>query len=54
MNIKCAWCGKTVPLTKNRRRPKQHLDGPRICLGSGQLIQTHTMLREAAERNRKE
>lgn len=54
MQIKCAWCGKTVPLTKNSRRPKQHLDSGRICVGSGQLIQTHNMLRTAMERNRKE
>ena len=51
--IKCAWCGKEMPPTKSGQRPKQHQDGPRICVGSGQLILTHNMLREAAKRNQR-
>ena len=45
--IKCVWCGSVVPLTGDGKRPKQHKDGPRICLGSGQLVETHQMLHES-------
>lgn len=50
---KCAWCGKTLALTKNSRRPKQHFNGPKTCPGSGQPVGVHSQLRRAAEESKK-
>lgn len=43
--VKCAYCQKVVPLSKNGQRPAQHQtpDG-RTCLGSGQPVATHQLL----------
>lgn len=49
--VKCAWCGKTVPLTFNGRRPKQHGNGRSTCVGSAQEVALHNALREAAAAN---
>jgi hypothetical protein len=46
-DVKCAWCGKTVLLSGNGLRPKQHLNGKTTCVGSGQLVETHDRQREA-------
>ena len=39
--VKCAWCGALVPLTA-KGRPRQHRNGTKTCVGSGQLASTHT------------
>ena len=46
--IRCAYCQKDVPLSKNGQRPAQHQtpDG-RTCLGSGQPVATHQSLNTA-------
>jgi hypothetical protein len=48
-SVKCAWCGGTFPLTA-KGRPKQHLNGAQVCVGSGQLAATHNAVRAANER----
>lgn len=53
-DMTCAWCGKTVMLSGNGARPKQHLNGKTTCIGSGQLVETHDRLRAAAQANMKE
>ncbi len=50
-DMTCAWCGKTVLLSGNGKRPKQHLNGKTTCVGSGQLVETHDRLRDAAKQN---
>jgi hypothetical protein len=45
--IKCSWCGKVVPLTRDGKRPNQHRNGTKTCVGSGQLVATHEQLRTA-------
>lgn len=50
--VKCAWCGAVLPLT-HKGRPRQHLNGRAVCLGSGQLAATHEMLRKAAEEKKR-
>lgn len=50
--MKCAWCGAVVPTTP-KGRPKQHRNGPKTCVGSGQLATTHERLRSLAASARK-
>ncbi|HSX70663.1 MAG TPA: hypothetical protein VLF16_06990 [Pseudomonas sp.] len=42
--IKCGWCGAMVELTKNRMRPRQHLNCGKTCVGSGQLVEQHNFV----------
>lgn len=49
--IKCIYCGKVLLLTKNGKRPRQHVNGKRTCLGSGQTIDVHNSIREYAQKN---
>ena len=42
--VKCLWCGKTVPLS-TKGRPMQHRNGPTTCVGSGQLAEVHERVR---------
>ncbi len=50
-DMTCAWCGKTVMLSGNGQRPKQHLNGKTTCVGSGQLVETHDRIRASAAQN---
>jgi len=50
-NVTCAWCGKTVLLSGNSLRPKQHLNGKTTCVGSNQSVESHDRLRETAAQN---
>lgn len=38
--IKCKWCGQEFPLTA-KGRPKQHKNGAKTCVGSGQPAIVH-------------
>lgn len=46
---KCAWCGAVVPATRNSKRPQQHRNGLKTCVGSGQPIAVHTQIRNSKE-----
>ncbi len=41
----CAWCGRALVKTGNGKL-KPHLNGARICVGSGQSESTHIAVRE--------
>lgn len=43
--IKCAFCGTVVSLTRDGKRPNQHRNGIKTCVGSGQRVETHEQLR---------
>lgn len=49
-SIKCAWCGAEVALTA-KGRPKQHQNGNKTCVGSGQLAATHESIRQKSAQN---
>lgn len=51
--VKCAWCGLTLPLTKNTNtpRPQQHRDGSTTCGGSGQPVRAHEQIHAARLRH---